>query len=137
MTKKLFIGLLLLVGLSLAGCGDNCRLSGKVTFTDGNPVPTGMVLFTTPTFQAKGEIQPDGTYIVGSEKKYNGIPKGTYQVSVTGVTKQVPGMGGMSAYVPICDEKYLYDATSGLTCTVPAPGNKYDIVLEPHPVNYP
>ena len=137
MTKKICVCLLLLIGFSLAGCSDHCRLTGKVTFSDGKPVTFGMVLFTTGTFQAKGEIRSDGSYTVGSEKTNNGIPKGTYQVFVTGVTKQVPGMGGMSSYVPLCDVKYENAATSGLTCTVPAPGNKHDIVLEPHPVNYP
>ena len=137
MTAKKCFGCLLLVVFSLTGCGDNHRLSGTVTFSDGKPATTGMVLFSTPTFQAKGEIQSDGSYIVGSEKRHNGIPTGTYQVSVTGITKQVPGMGGMSSYVPLCDEKYESATTSGLTCTVPASGNKYDLVLDPHPVNYP
>jgi len=100
-----------------------------------------MVIFTTNTFQAKGEIQPDGSFSAGSEKAGNGIPKGTYQVYVSGIGKTVPGMSfgtmEMSRYVPLCHEKYESAASSGLTCTVPAPGNKYDIVLEPHPVNYP
>ena len=137
MTRKLLVLLLLLAGLSLAGCGDHCRLSGKVTFSDGKPVTSGMVIFSTASFQAKGEIQSDGSYIAGSEKVRNGIPAGTYQVSVTGITKSVPGMSGMPNFIPICDEKYLNATSSGLTCTVPAPGNKYDLVLEPHPRNYP
>jgi len=137
MTKKFFVCLLLLVGVGLTGCGDNHRLSGTVTFTDGKPVTSGMVLFTTPTFQAKGEIQADGKYVAGSANPKDGIPAGTYQVSLTGVTKSVPGFGGMPSFVPLCDEKYQNATSSGLTCTVPAPGNKYDLVLDPHPVNYP
>ena len=133
MTKQLFIGLLLLAGLVSAGCNKNHRLTGKVTFTDGNPVTSGMVIFSTATFQAKGTIQSDGSYTAGSEKINDGIPKGTYQVHVTGVEKPT----GPSSTVPLCEEKYFSAANSGLTCTVPAPGNKYDLVLEPHPRNYP
>jgi len=138
MTKKLIACVLLIVGFGLTGCGGHYRLSGKVTFEDGTPAANGMVMFTTDSFQAKGEIQPDGSFVVGSEKAGNGIPKGTYQVYVTGIGKQTPGgMMGMSLFVPTVHERYGNASTSGLTCTVPAPGNKYDLVLEPHPTNYP
>ena len=138
MKKKLIACVLLVAGFGLAGCGSNCRLSGKVTFEDGTHATQGMVVFTTESFQAKGEIQPDGSYTAGSEKSNNGIPKGTYQVYVTGIGKQVEGgTMGMSMFVPTVHEKYGNASTSGLTCTVPAPGNKYDLVLEPHPTNYP
>ena len=121
----------------VVGCGDNHRLSGKVTFKDGQPAPCGMVLFTTPTFQAKGEIKSDGSFVVGSQSSTDGLPKGEYKVSVSGITKPVKGMGGMASYIPLCDEKYQSETTSGLTCTVPAPGNRFDLVLDPHPKNYP
>ena len=142
MMKKYIICMLWFVGISLTGCSDHCRLSGKVSFEDGTPATRGMVIFTTESFQAKGEIQLDGSFVVGSEKVGDGIPRGTYGVYVSGIGKtvpglEVPGMQRMSMYVPICHEKYENAGTSGLVCTVPAPGNKYDIVLEPHPTNYP
>ena len=137
-TKKLIACVLLITGFGLAGCSGNYRLSGKVTFEDGTHATQGMVVFTTETFQATGEIRQDGTFVVGSEKARDGIPKGTYQVYVTGVGKMTTGgMMGNTLFVSTVHDKYAAASTSGLTCTVPAPENKYDLVLEPHPKNYP
>ena len=131
--------LILLALNMLSGCNGNSRLSGKVTFSDGEPVKQGMVIFTTDTFQARGEIQKDGSYTVSSRGKNDGIPQGNYRVSLTGVVKidTQNGRNPMPFPVTICDEKYLKPETSGLTCTIPAAGNRFDIVLDPHPKNYP
>jgi hypothetical protein len=138
MKKKIIACVLIIIGFGLTGCSGNHRLSGKVTFEDGTSATRGMVIFTTETFQANGEIQQDGTFVVGSEKVGDGIPKGTYKVYVTGIGKLIgEGMGGTPLFVSTVHEKYMSASTSGLTCTVPAPGNKFDLVLEPHPTNYP
>ena len=129
-----------IVSLSLLacfGCGNQHRLTGKVTFADGQPVTKGMVIFSDGAFQARGEIQPDGTYTVSSTGKNDGLPKGEYVVTVSGVTKTVSGgRNPMPFPVTICDDKYLDVNTTDLRCTVPAPKNTFDLVLEPHPVNY-
>ena len=139
MTRKLFVCLPLVAVFFIAGCGNNHQLTGTVTFTDGNPVPRGMVLFTAEgdAFQARGQIRPDGTYIVGALTDRDGLPPGEYRVHVTDITKTSSGTGGVGMPVPLVLERYFSDVTSGLTVTVPAPGNRFDIVLEPHPVNYP
>jgi hypothetical protein len=117
----------------LLGCGgDKKQVSGKVTFSDGKPVTTGKVVFATDTYQANGTINEDGSYRMGSIGEKDGVPPGVYKVFVIGVGR----MEGM-ALLPLCDEKYLNAQTSGLTITIPAPNNKYDLVLEPHPRNYP
>lgn len=122
-----------LVAIILTGCDSGKKqISGKVTFSDGKPVTSGKIIFSTETFQANGTINPDGSYQMGSIGEKDGVPPGEYKVSVTGVGRLV-GMTMLS----LCDEKYMNPQTSGLTVTVPAPGNKYDIELDTHPKNYP
>ena len=127
--------LLCLVALALTGCdGGKKQISGKVTFSDGKPVTLGKVVFSTESFQATGTIQEDGSYRMGTIGEKDGVPPGEYSVSVMGVARL--DLGAMTSY-PLCEEKYMSPQTSGLTITIPVPGNKYDIVLEPHPKYYP
>ena len=121
--------LFLLICLVVAGCGKNRKLTGKVTFSDGTPVTTGLVIFRTDTFLSKGEIQSDGTYRMSSERENDGIPPGEYQVYVSGIMKPPPA-GVMAMPVSLVDPKFENPDTSGLTCKVPAPGGRFDIVLE-------
>ena len=121
--------LCLLLCFLTVGCSGNKRLVGKVTFDDGEPAPNGMVIFRTDTFVSKGEIQPDGSYQLGSERENNGIPPGEYQVYVTSISKPPPP-GAMGMPTPLCDPKYENPDTSGLTCKIPAPGNRFDITVE-------
>ena len=142
--KKYAFLLCLLICLVVVGCGKNKRLVGKVTFTDGTPAPSGMVVFRKDNFMARGEIQPNGSYKMSSEGNNDGLPPGEYKV-------YIQGMAAMPASAPtnprlttqmvlpvlLCDPKYTDPDTSGLTCTVPAPRNRFDIVLEPNPKNSP
>ena len=41
-------------------------------------------MFATPTFQAKGDINPDGTFTMGSYSATDGLPPGTYTVAIIG-----------------------------------------------------
>ena len=126
--------ILLLCLCFLPGCSENRQLGGKITFSDGQPVKHGTVLFNAPNMVARGEII-DGYYTMGTLKARDGLPPGDYQVSVTGVTRA--DSNNPMLYLNLCDDKYTNAQQSGLTCKVPAPGNKFDIVLEPHPKNYP
>ena len=134
--NKYHVILLCLVVILLNGCdGDKKQLSGKVTFSDGKPVTYGKVVFSNSTFLATGNIQKDGSYRMGSTGEKDGVPPGEYMVSVTGVSRADPN--NSMVYLSLCDEKYNNAQSSGLKCTIPAPGNKFDITLEPHPTNYP
>lgn len=137
-SRKVFIvGIFSLSMLVCIGCGDQHRLKGKVTFADGQPVTSGMVIFSNASFQARGEIQSDGNYTVSSTGKNDGIPKGEYKVTVSGIVKLVGGgKNPMPFPVPLCDEKYMNVDTTDLSCTVPVSRNTFDIILEPHPTNY-
>lgn len=137
--------------LLFSGCSNNEQLGGTVTFADGKTVPTGTVIFSTTKFQARGEIESDGTYRLSSLNPNDGLPPGEYKVCVTGVLKRTGGANNlafnvkrrpigkksMAPFVSLCAEKYGNPETSGLSCTVPAPDDTFDIVLEPHPKNYP
>ena len=108
-----------------------------LTFSDGNPVTFGVVIFTTETFQSSGEIKEDGSYRMGSVGTKDGVPPGEYKVYVGGATKPDPTDPIGMRRLRLVQDKYYDPEDSGLTITVPAPGNRYDIVLEPHPTNYP
>jgi len=124
--------LLCFVAILMVGCDSGKKqIFGKVTFSDGKPVTMGKVVFSTPTFQSSGTIEENGSYRMGSIGEKDGVPPGEYMVFVTGVGR----MEGMTL-LALCEEKYLNPQTSGLSITVPVPGNKFDIVLEPHPINY-
>lgn len=121
----------------IVGCGKNCAVSGKVTFSDGTPLTVGRVVFETPTFQATGKIQSDGTYKMGSSKPGDGVPKGDYRISIQEVmkpTKEFTGEGKPPKLVfpktPPIDSKYFSANSSGLTCEVKG-RTKYDITIEP------
>jgi len=122
------------------GCSNKLPLSGTVTFSDdGSPVTRGAIFFQSDKVLAQGEIKEDGTYTVGTDKKTDGLPRGTYQVSITGTEKLtlVPivrpdGMQGGERAVetPSVDKKYGDVATSGLSFTVDGKTKKFDIKVD-------
>jgi len=124
--------LFLLMCLIATGCSGNKKLSGKVTFEDGSPAPNGTVIFLKDSFTSKGEIQPDGSYKMSSERENDGIPPGEYKVYVTGILEPPQVIPGAMPSMPasLCDPKYENPETSGLTCKIPAPGNRFDIKIE-------
>ena len=124
--------LCLLIGLVAAGCSGNKKLSGKVTFEDGEPAPNGTVIFLKDNFMSKGGIQPDGSYTLSSERENDGIPSGEYQVYVSGISEPPQVVPGEMPSMPgsLCDPKYENPDTSGLTCKIPAPRNRFDFTIE-------
>ena len=67
------------LALSMIGCSDGMvRVSGKVTFSDGTPVTRGSVLFDSGIYSASGDIQPDGTYVLGALSPGGGVRPGEY-----------------------------------------------------------
>ena len=119
--KNNFLIVLSVCLLLLAGCGKNVQVKGKVTFEDGSPLTVGMLIFTTGTNQSKAVIENDGSYVVGTFKSNDGLPRGTYQVYITGAVHS-PGIGLMGeplgVPVELVDRKYTTPETSGLTCEV-------------------
>ena len=113
-----------LCALLLQGCGNQVAVSGKVTFSDGSPLTRGEVRFQTSTFMASGNIQPDGSYILSSLGKDDGIPAGTYTVTVTAYEAPSDIAGKMPSDLPLVSAKSLIDLkysspqTSGMSVDV-------------------
>ena len=132
--KKQNLLLLCLCVLLLQGCGNQVSVKGRVTFPDGKPLTRGEVRFQTPSFVATGDIQPDGTYVLGSRGANDGIPKGTYTVTVSAY-EDAGSTAGMSAEDakpanPLIDLKYSSPTTSQLSCDVQG-ATIFDIPVEP------
>jgi len=93
---------------------------GKVVFSDdGSPVPIGTVCFETDTYFARGDLKPDGTFVVGSLKANDGLPSGKYRVYISGAQKSIgQDKEGMDIYASLIDEKFASGSTSGITIDV-------------------
>ena len=131
--KNIILPLIFITALFLAsGCGGNVNLTGTVTFSDdGSPLPRGQICFTTPGFMARGEIKPDGTYVVGSITEKDGIPPGTYQVHIINSEKEVgTNREGLMLYEDVIDQKYTSASTSELSVVVDAKTRRHDIRVE-------
>lgn len=99
MSDKIRLVMPVMLFCVLAGCSNNIKFGGKVTYEDGTPLTIGTVVFSTPTYQADGEIQPDGSYRLGSLHPKDGLPPGQYQVFVIGAVeyqgeKEIPLVSG-------------------------------------------
>ena len=119
--------------LLLTGCGKNVRVTGKVTFEDGSPLTKGTVIFNSGASESKAPIENDGSYVVGTFKSNDGLPRGTYRVYITGAS-DFPGISPRGAplgpVVHLVDQKYTSLETSGLTCEVKG-STTLDITVTP------
>jgi hypothetical protein len=126
--------LLLFILAFFIGCNKGNSVTGKVMFPDGSPLTRGEVTFSTPSFVAAGMIQPDGTYSIRANNMKEGIPAGTYSVTVKAYEDiQANPDGIMEDIKPaksLIDTKYTLPATSGLTCEVTGT-TTFDINVEP------
>ena len=115
MKKFVFYLFVIVVGLAI-GCGPNVSLRGKVTFADGTPLETGMVIVANDNVLSRGEIQPNGSYVIGSLSKKDGIPKGEYQVYITGAAKVIGTKpNGDPIRESLIERKFTRPDESGLT----------------------
>jgi hypothetical protein len=132
--RKSHLFIVLLVALSFVGCGDsNVPMGGRVTYSDnGEPLEKGTVAFTKGAFQARGEIKEDGRYTIGSFKESDGLPKGTYQVSVGATEDMVlldPDIGSLKTIYRISG-KFENPETSGLTAEVDGKIRTFDFEVD-------
>jgi hypothetical protein len=120
--------------LLCVGCGQNVTVIGKVTFEDdGSPLSQGMVIFQSGSVQSKAPIEADGSYQVGTLKTGDGIPRGTYQVYITGAVesgKISPTGAVLAPPIELVDPKFTSPETSGLSCDVKG-RMTFDITVTP------
>ena len=125
---------ILTFGFLIPGCGSgNQKLSGKVTFSDNDePLTRGIICFQMGpnSSMSRGTIQSDGTYVVGSLKKNDGLPLGTYEVFITGAISTNINKNGHETVEPLIHSKYSDVKTSGLTFTANGKTRTFDIRVD-------
>ncbi len=72
------------VAITAFGCSKNVHVVGRVTFPDGTPLASGDVLFTDGFHLGRSELNENGEYSLHSFRRNDGIPKGMYNVYITG-----------------------------------------------------
>jgi hypothetical protein len=106
-------------------------VQGKVTFADGKPVTEGTVVFERKgegsPVTARGEIEADGSYRLGTDKPGDGAPAGLYRVLVA--PKYDPNAVDRPAKPPPFDPRYADFKTSGLEFEVKSGHNDIPITL--------
>jgi hypothetical protein len=121
MRLKMF-GFVIVLLVLIVGCSGKIKVSGKVTFEDGTPLTAGEVRFESSDCLVSGKIQSDGSYQLGSASATDGIPKGSYNVSVFSIDESGIKSGVPPENAPplksLVAEKYCFGKTSGLVCDV-------------------
>jgi len=153
MMKSLTYCCLFLFLIGTAGCGSGfVPLRGTVTFSDdGSPLTTGSVYFDNGKALARGKINEDGTYVVGSLKNNDGLAPGHYRVYVQAIGPDPsgalepmgpagPGTDASDASAPrlrvavsLVDAKFNSAETSGLELNVDRKTKTHDIVVDRNP----
>jgi hypothetical protein len=125
-----------LAGALLAGCGPGgprlAPVRGKVTYR-GRPVTTGTVTFVPdqPGPAATGEIGPDGTYVLSTDRKAGAV-LGRHTVMVLSLEDTAGRLPEQRKPLPglLVPEKYGNNRRSGLTAEVREGENAIDFDLK-------
>ncbi|MDR1962935.1 MAG: hypothetical protein LBQ50_04070 [Planctomycetaceae bacterium] len=132
MTRRILISVLYFCFLLFLGCSNGqVGLSGKIVFSDdGSPLTFGTVCLATSTFQAKGEIKNNGSFTMGSIGAIDGIPPGTYNVGILGVTEELND----GTIYSLLDPKWNSPSTSGFSVTIEKTTKNLEIKVDRNPV---
>jgi hypothetical protein len=125
---------LVVVALAGAGCGKSTHpVRGKVRFSDGTPLTVGRVVADSgdPQVGSWGYIREDGTFELGTFSHNDGVPPGTYRVSIENAVTSPPPGGDPTKFVsrPLLHPRFADKGTSGLTFEVPK-DTVWEIVVE-------
>jgi hypothetical protein len=117
-TKNIFLYLFFGVLIIVVGCG-NPGVHGKVVFSDDqSPLQKGVVIFASENHTARGAIDKNGNYVVGSNRAKDGLPVGEYKVYITASEIFYPPNSGKPLYERVIHTKYEKPETSGLILNV-------------------
>ena len=128
--------LLLLLGTCIYGCADGkpqtAPVRGTITL-DRKPVISGFIVFEPAEGRpAKGQIQPDGTFILGTFAETDGAILGHHRVAIV-ARKELPSSQGGPTYKrygrTLVPEVYASVLTSGIEFDVLDDDNNFDIQL--------
>jgi hypothetical protein len=112
-------------GCGTAGSGTMPPLipvKGKVTYK-GSPVTKGTIKFQPDGYgrPATAKLQPDGTFVLGTNKEGDGVVAGHHQVSIKDT--------GSHPAKELIPKKYTQRNTSGLTADVDAERTEFPFDL--------
>jgi hypothetical protein len=117
-----------------AGCGsgNTSPVRGKVVFKDGTPLTGGLVVFR-PVDQkvqvtARGDIHPDGTFVLGTYQEADGAIPGKYQAAITPPPRRKVREKAVEG--PIIHPRFENYDTSGLEFEVKRGKNDFKIEVE-------
>jgi hypothetical protein len=125
-------GLALVLALA-AGCGsaNTYPVRGKVIFKDGAPLPGGQVVFRPVDeklqVSARGDIQPDGRFALGTYKEGDGAVPGKYQALIN---PPVPPKVKEKGNPQIIHPRFRNYETSGLEFDVKRGTNDFNIEVD-------
>jgi hypothetical protein len=121
--------------LTLAlGCGGKrtYQVVGRVTFKDGTPLTGGQVVFEPvdkeATVGARGQVQPDGTFRMGTYRDDDGVIEGRHKVLVVPPLPRI--LDERRPAPPIIHPRFQKFETSGLEYTVTRDNKDYAIVVD-------
>ena len=119
----------------LFGCSQGPRVypvSGRVVHPNGEPVAAGMVEFESidhrPKINARGAIQPDGTFRLGTFSEDDGAVAGRHRAVVLPPVRAIGHDAGPATF----DLRYASYMRSGLEFTVAEGPNELTIEVERH-----
>ena len=117
------------LALVVAGCGGLYPVSGTVTLEDGTPLTKGLVVFESAdgNSMARGPIQSDGSFKLGSNQPGDGVRPGKYRALISGF--DLTDVPDEMKNLPF-DAKYMRFQTSGLEFEVEAKPNVFQILLK-------
>ena len=126
-------GLALLLAAA-AGCGaqHTYPVRGKVVFKDGTPLTGGLVVFRPVDTQlqvtARGDIQHDGTFVLGTYHEGDGAVPGKYQAAITPPPRRK--IREKPVEKPIVHPRFESYDTSGLEFEVKRENNNFTIQVD-------
>ena len=120
----------------VAGCGgpELLTVSGRVVFTDGEPVKTGRIEYNAVEgpWRAVGKIDASGQFELATSDGTNALPAGQYQVVVVQVVIAEDLSAAQHDHGRPVPRKYADYRTSGLNATLTKENaESQSIALEP------
>jgi hypothetical protein len=103
-----------------------------VVFKDGKPLTGGLVVFRPVDdklqVSARGDIQPDGTFVMGTYQEGDGAVPGKYQAAITPPPRRK--IREKPVDKPIVHPRFESYETSGLEFEVKRENNTFKILVE-------
>lgn len=121
--------------LVFSGCNNKERvypMKGKIVFADGTPAVFGDIEFQCKDkpVNARGKIQRDGTFVMGTRGRQDGAIEGEHRVVVIQVVTNHFNLDVVHDHGDIVHEKYARYETTDLRVTVKPERNELELVVE-------